>query len=185
MIGELIGIPQDQGDGVVQILVGGVGYLVKMPSHQAMRCCAQKEARVYVHTAGKDGLIELFGFEDKETKELFLLLTSVTGIGGKTALSILGKAETKEIINAISDSDPKILISTYGIGKKHAERIVLELSSKVISTGSSKEMSEIAQALIALGYSQSEARKGAQEALTHKGTLEAKVTYALSTLHGS
>jgi Holliday junction DNA helicase RuvA len=165
MIGKLTGIISGtQGGGSVVVEVGGVGYCVRMPL--SMSFSEGERVSLYIHTAVRDDAIDLYGFTTEEDLSLFRLLMSVSGVGPKTALSIMGVSDSGALKRAIAGGDASVLHKVFGIGRKSAERIVVELKDKLqLETGAKDSFgesggdAEIVEALLALGYSMSECRK--------------------------
>lgn len=167
MIGKLRGIYGGKaGDGVAVVDVQGVGYAVRTPI--AFFALAQEGASLslFIHTAVRDDAIDLYGFTTEEELAFFKQLMSVSSIGPKTALGILNVADVITLKRAIAQGDATMLTKVFGIGKKSAERIVVELRDKLAEErellGESAEHesdAEVIEALIALGYSASESRK--------------------------
>lgn len=138
MIGYLRGELMDRSEGRGLLWVGGaagsagVGYQFNFPqSPSYLNWVPGKSIEVYVHTHAREDALELFGFASKLDKEVFLSLLTVTGIGPKGALGVLSKIEPSQLIPAILDQDKVSLEQVPGIGKKTAERIILELASPV------------------------------------------------------
>jgi len=122
------------------------------------------EAELYLHQQVKEDGTALFGFKAITELEFFELLLSVSGIGPKSALAILATAEVEEIKSAIALGNTDILTKVSGVGRKTAERLVVELKSKVdylapLDSSSGQNKSEELEALVALGYSLQQARK--------------------------
>ena len=159
----------------VTLDVQGVGYQV----HCTQQCLAAlivgKEATIVVHTEMRDASIALFGFVDQTEKQVFSLLTRVKGVGARSASDILSLIDPQELLRSIGTSDVTRLQSLKGIGKKTAERIVVELKDKVSEfvAGASihglveqevmQPKQEAAEALIALGFSRRDAEKAIQQ----------------------
>ncbi len=132
MIAQLVGVVIDKGaDGLV-VDVNGVGYLlqVSMTTLATLPPVGSK-ATVKVHTVVRDDAIMLFGFADDDEKRLFRMLIGVTGIGPKVALTILSGLSAQELAHAIHNREIGRLVRVPGVGKKTAERLVLELSEKL------------------------------------------------------
>jgi len=172
MIGKLRGtFGGTTQDGLCIIEVGGVGYAVRVPiSFLATMRAAQGEVSLFIHTAVKEDAIDLYGFSETDDLVFFKQLTSVTGIGPKSALGILNIAEAKTLKRSIAGGDTSMLTKVFGIGKKSAERIVVELRDKLMEESTSRgesvgtgEDGEVIEALMALGYSSSESRKALKE----------------------
>lgn len=159
MIGYLQGTPIHTKNAVI-ILTGGVGYQVEVGAQTKNRL-QEKEVSLFIYTHVKEDKLELFGFLSLAQKELFELLISVSGIGPKTALEITER-DPDRIIQAVQNSEVIFFSSIPRIGKKLAQKIILELKSKL---GSLKELSlgprsaqesDIFATLEALGYEETE-----------------------------
>lgn len=165
MIGELSGAVNTKGAGFVIVDVGGVGYQVytTAAAYQALEVGAT--VRLHTHLAVREDAMTLFGFLDREELRFFEMLISVSGIGPKSALGILSLTDTKTLATAIAGGESAHLTKVSGIGRKTAEKIVIELREKV--GGFDKESagsvlaadSEALEALEALGYGVREARE--------------------------
>ncbi len=131
MIGYLKGNIVSAKPTKLLIDVNGVGYLVNISINTFEKISDQSAVSLYIHTNVKEDSITLFGFYAESEKEMFELLISVNGIGPKIALSILSGIRIDELKNAILNSDLSRISAVPGIGKKTAERLVLELKSKV------------------------------------------------------
>ncbi|MCB0318764.1 MAG: Holliday junction branch migration protein RuvA [Bdellovibrionales bacterium] len=178
MIALLIGIVEAKTPPVVIVNVQGVGYQV----YCTRACCDSilqgEEVRLIINTEVREDSIRLFGFLDTLEKEVFLLLTKVKGVAAKSALEIISCIEKRELLRAIAREDISMLRSVKGVGKKTAERIIVELKDKVaeyvdIAKGlqiettvvSGSVESEAIQALQALGFNQREATHAVQKAV--------------------
>ncbi len=151
---------------------GGVGYRIFMPVSQLRTLTMGQEVRVLTYTAVREDAIQLYGFLTQQYYDLFTLLLSVSGVGPKGALGILGASKPEAFYLAIQSRDLKMLTKLPGIGKKTAERMVLELKDKigtlegaendrefaeaVSGAAGSEAVNEAMAALAALGYSNSE-----------------------------
>jgi len=181
-------------DSVV-VEVGGIGYRVF--ASPAIISTAQPGSTVKLHTYHlvREDQQALYGFRTAEDLGFFNLLLTVTGVGPKVALAIVGSRPTPDLQLAIMAQDQAVLVSIPGIGKKLAERIIFELKEKVAAagiaastlagTGIGASESEVVGALQALGYSLAEAREASRIALsdaTIGGTLEDRVKAALRSL---
>ncbi len=181
------------GDSLV-IEVGGIGYRVFAPP--AILAATQTGARLKLHTYHlvREDQQALFGFRSPEDLGFFTLLLTVTGVGPKVALAIVGSRAVPDLQLAILQQDQAALVSIPGIGRKLAERVIFELREKVAAAGSAALAvgsspgggeSEVVAALQALGYSPPEARTAARTALAGSGptaSLEERVKAALRTL---
>lgn len=166
MIGYLEGTVIANDDrGVVILTRSGVGYLVLAPRTVKERAGLDSELALWVHTVVREDALDLFGFSTEEELRFFKLLTTVSGVGPKTALGALSTADSQTLVSAIVNGDAAYLTKLGGIGKKTAEKIVIELRDKCdgfsieITTESAsgtpttnmREM-EARDALEALGY---------------------------------
>ena len=174
------------------INVNGVGYRVFVPESTRRKLHASQQALLYTYLNVREDAMLLFGFISQEEYELFMKLIAVTGIGPKAALLILSAVSAEEFCIAIGQRNLALLTKIPGIGKKTAERLVLELKDKLGSMGASasgdstendissvpadKER-EVMTALTALGYSQSEVlpvlRRIGRENMTLEETIKA------------
>ncbi len=164
---------QAQDEDSIILDVGGIGYEV-FCSPRTLSALPQigEQTKIFTYMSVKDDGISLFGFLTREDQKMFLKLLSVSGVGPKGALAILSAFSPQEIAIAIISNDVATLAKAKGVGKKTAQRIILELKDKcstddAINTavavdfmGSANEPKlEAIEALIALGYSPSEASK--------------------------
>jgi Holliday junction DNA helicase RuvA len=182
-------------DSVV-IDVGGIGYRVF--ASPAILSTAVPGSTVKLHTYHlvREDQQALYGFRSPEELGFFTLLLTVTGVGPKVALAIVGSRPTADLQLAIMVQDQAVLVSIPGIGKKLAERIIFELKEKVAAAGvaaggvaglggTGASEGEVVAALQALGYSLAEAREASRVALADVGvasTLEERVKAALRSL---
>lgn len=158
--------------------VGGVGYRVKIPLSSFYVLPEAGEVRLHIFTYVKEDAIHLYGFLTAEEKELFILLLSVSGVGPKLAVNILSNIPAADLRAALSQGNDKRLAAIPGIGKKTADRLILELREKVGKlaaaagtaypsappTRATDALDDTLSALINLGYKEAQARK-ALEAL--------------------
>jgi Holliday junction DNA helicase RuvA len=167
----LKGILAEIGAGFVVLDVNGLGYHVNVPSSDISGMPHIGEhLKLYVHLAVREDARDLYGFIDKSGKAVFEKLLTVSGIGPKAALSALSIVSPERLVLAIAASDEKLLSTVPGIGKKTAQRIVLELKDKMhiqiknegaanlkSAHDSGSVETDAVQALLALGYDASEA----------------------------
>ena len=153
---------------------GGVGYGCRVTYNTLQRLPdIGQNVLLYTYLNVREDAVDLFGFYEKEELECFKLLITVNGVGPKAAIAILSELSPNSLRVAISQSDTKTITRAQGVGPKMAQRIVLELKDKVgvaisdeddngvsvSSVSSSDSKNEAVSALVALGYSQSEAQK--------------------------
>jgi Holliday junction DNA helicase RuvA len=134
LIGFLRGKIFKIGDHSLLLDVSGVGYEVFMPSLELSALIEKEDLLVYTYHHQKEDMVALFGFRKEETKRLFELLTSVSGLGPKTTLGILSHISEEDLISAIVSGDTTTLVKIPGIGNKTAGRVVLELQDKLENT---------------------------------------------------
>ena len=115
----------------VYVDINGVGYEVNISLNTYSAIQGQEKGKLYTHLQVKEDGHVLYGFSDKQEKEMFVLLISVSGVGAATARMMLSSLKSEEVRTAIIQANVKLLESVKGIGKKTAERLVLELKDKV------------------------------------------------------
>lgn len=170
--------------------VAGVGYRISVnPSDLTVGAAAE----FFIHTAVREDSINLYGFKTRKAFELFENLLTVSGVGAKSAMSILSKISVAEFTAAVANQDLKTLTKLPGVGKKSAERILLELKDKIknlqvgnvaqdsISVQKSDLIDEATEALSALGYTSAEISAVFKDAPPNS-TTEQLVKFALKEL---
>jgi Holliday junction DNA helicase RuvA len=172
MIGFLSGSIISMKPTRVLLNVNGVGYLVNISINTFENISDRKDISLHIYTSVKEDSITLFGFYTETEKEMFELLISVSGIGPKLALSVLSGIQVDDLKAAIEVGDFSRIVAIPGVGRKTAERVVLELRSKVdkISKTESKGVSysiksEAVSALTTLGYNYKQAENAVREVL--------------------
>ncbi|HTM11057.1 MAG TPA: Holliday junction branch migration protein RuvA [Verrucomicrobiae bacterium] len=195
MIGRITGILDAKSPGEITIDVGGVGYQIFIPLSVFYRLPEPGEkVRLFIHTHLREDALQLFGFLELEEKQMFLLLNSVAGIGPKLAVTILSGIPADDLARALREGDQARLLSIPGVGKKLAERMVVELRDKagtmpVVETGAaatngaSQVSRDAISALVNLGYRRADAEKAIRD-ITQKqeGTLGEVLKEALRRL---
>ena len=195
--GELVAVEKEK----VIIDVGGVGYGIFMPE-SAMGLLPQmgNEVKLYTYLNVREEAMQLFGFLTRDDLEIFKLLIGVSGIGPKGGLSILSKLTADDLRFAIMSGDSKAISAAPGIGKKTAEKVIIELKDKLdieqilnpsdSETKSAIKMdgsanavqSEAVQALVALGYGSTESLKAVNKVNSENMTVEEVLKQALKNL---
>src|SRR5215467_4909845 len=133
MIGRLTGRLAAKATDHVLLDVGGVGYLVHIPLSTFYELPeAESAASLFVHTHVREDTLALYGFLTERERALFQLLMSVAGIGPRVALTVLSGIPPAELVEALRQGDVRRLVAIPGVGKKTAERMVLELADKVV-----------------------------------------------------
>lgn len=182
--------------GLAVIDCGGVGYGCRITAYTAAQLKLNQPARLYVTESIREDAYELYGFSSREEQRCYELLTTVNGVGPKAALSILSAGGPQNFTLAVMTGDEKLLTAAQGVGKKIAQRIILELKDKLggsgmeldfsagVSTPSSAAASSTALASAALqelGYSAAEVA-AALKGVDPKATTEEMVRYALRAM---
>lgn len=196
MIASIEGVVGSVGPDSLVVEVGGIGY--RIFAAPAVLAVAQEGARIKLHTHHlvREDLQALYGFRSVEELGFFTLLLTVTGVGPKVALAVVGSRPVTDLQLAILQEDVALLTGISGVGKRLAARIVLELREKVAAAGlaaapggrpagAGAGEGEVVAALQALGYSAAEARDAARAALADSSvgmSLEDRVKGALRTL---
>lgn len=181
MIASLFGTVLERGLGHAVIDVQGVGYKVALSLLTLADLPAEgKQVRLRVQTVVREDAIELYGFLNAEDERMFALLTSVSHVGPKLALTVLSGLPTDELARAIAAGEVARLTRIHGVGKKTAERLVLELRDKVRALAEPRgprpgaplpvsERDDLVSALVNLGYKPAHAEKAADTAAEQAG----------------
>lgn len=181
MFAYLKGIFTYKSPTVVHIDVQGVGYEVQVSLHTYTKLQALSEGRLYTHLLIKEDAHTLYGFFDLAEKEVFLHLLSVSGVGAATARMMLSSLQSAEVVRAILSGNEGLLESVKGIGKKTAQRIVLELRDKLSKSGADENIStlthntleqEALTAMTALGIGRSAAEAALRKARQQNSATE-------------
>jgi holliday junction DNA helicase RuvA len=168
MIGRLTGRLASKAPDHVLLEVGGVGYFVHIPLSTFYDLPEQESpASLWIHTHVREDALALFGFLTEREKALFLMLLSVTGIGPRVALTVLSGMPPAELVEALRSKDARKLVAVPGVGKKTADRMVLELADKVASLApetpagqaAAVAADDVVSALVNLGYRRAEAER--------------------------
>lgn len=195
--GELVAVEKEK----VIIDVGGVGYGIFMPE-SAMGLLPQmgNEVKLYTYLNVREDAMQLFGFLTHDDLEIFKLLIGVSGIGPKGGLSILSKLTADDLRFAIMSGDSKAISAAPGIGKKTAEKVIIELKDKLdieqilnpsdsetksaikMDSSANEVQSEAVQALVALGYGSTESLKAVNKVNSENMTVEEVLKQALKNL---
>lgn len=166
MIGRITGKLIELAPPMICVQANGIGYEIDVPMSTLYKLPAiGTEVSLYTHLSIRDDAHVLYGFGTNSERSAFKILIKVTGIGARTALAILSGMSVNDLSQAIDNQDAGLLLKIPGIGKKTAERLLLELRDKLVPTDGSPisanrhGTSDALNALQALGYSSSEARK--------------------------
>lgn len=174
----------------------GVGYALNISLTTYTKIQGLKDVKLFVHeqltTGGRDDSFTLYGFATKQERELYRMLISVSGVGANTARMMLSSLTPTELCNAIANGDEKIIKSVKGIGLKTAQRVILDLKDKIVSTGIADELhvakehsagpsvntavkDEAVSALTMLGFSPAPSAKVVVEILTAQPDLQVEM----------
>lgn len=182
--GEFAGLTPD---GAALLDVHGVGYAIHVSASTLSALGrAGEHSSLLIHTAVREDAFDLYGFITEEELVFFKQLLSVSGIGPKSALGILNVADAHSLRRSIAQGDTSALTRVYGIGKKSAERIVVELRDKLAKEagvgGPAEGDAEVIDALMALGYRAEEVRKALKELGVQSGSVTERIGAMLKHL---
>ncbi|HNZ84400.1 MAG TPA: Holliday junction branch migration protein RuvA [Candidatus Woesebacteria bacterium] len=173
-----------------EVEVGGVGYCIWVGRNFVKKHNQGEEVTVSTYMAVSENEINLFGFENWEEVDLFKMLISVSGVGPKTAAGILGEAESEAVVRAIGEADVDFFQKIKGIGKKTAQRIIIDLKSKIGGlgeldlTGDDKktEPDEVFLSLKQLGFERKEIEKVIAKLPKEIIVIEEKIQWCLGNI---
>ena len=199
MIGFIKGILRDKDYDNITVECGGVGFNI-MVTNSCMSNLPNldEEVKIYTYLHVREDEMSLYGFESPEEKKLFLQLITVSGVGSKTAIGILSAERMSAIINSIINEDTSVIANCKGIGKKTAERIIVELKDKIkpfdyiipndnlfnAMQENSKALEDALIVLTSLGLSKNDATKKAKEVMSKTDTAEQIVAKVLHDMGG-
>jgi len=187
MIAHVFGVVAEKFANSVIVDVHDIGYEVQVPTTDFDRALLGEPIKFYTYHHIREQSQELFGFSSLSAKKLFELLITVQGVGPKAALAILSLGESEVVRNGIANSDSAFLAKASGVGKKTAERVVVDLSDKVglalnvaQASGAVATLAgdEALEALMALGYSLNDAMAALETVASDLSTAQ-RVTLAL------
>ena len=197
MFHHLTGTVTDLAPNLAVIECAGIGFSVNTTANSASRLKTGDKATLYISESVREDAFDLFGFADKREKACFEMLIGVSGVGPKAALSILSTTTSESLAMAVIGGDEKALTVAPGIGKKIAQRIILELKDKMsketegLMTGTSpvfsgqpgtSKMSDAAAALAVLGYSNAEIGAALKNIDVENTPLEQVIKLALKNM---
>ena len=189
MIAHVFGKVAEKFNGSLVVDVHGVGYEVSVATNDFDAVILDQEVKFYTYHHVREQSEELFGFSSLAAKKLFEMLITVQGVGPKAALAILSLGDTEQVRNAIANADSSFVQKATGVGKKTAERVVVDLSDKVglpthygrTEAPLQTELNtsdEALEALMALGYTLADATKALENVDANLPTAQ-RVTEAL------
>lgn len=186
MISYLIGQPIVEKDSIT-LLVNGVGYGVHVSSSLLSKADNLTELELFIYTHVKEDRLDLYGFENRQQKDLFLLLISVSGVGPSTALQITDQNPTA-IIDAVQQANTAFFSAVPRVGKKLAQKIIIELSSKLGQLKSldlgpeSSNRIAVREALISLGFDENSVEQVLQQLELEDQPVEVSIKQGLKLL---
>ena len=189
MIGSIKVKIKFKTDKFLIVETSGVGYKINVSSDVLSKISRNESLGInffWIHTHVREDALDLYGFLERSELEFFEMLISISGIGPRSALTILGIASIETLRKAIATSDTSYLTKISGIGKKTAERIVIELRDKMGTELGEKSLQgelDALEALKSLGYSQNEAREALKK-VSPDGNTNTKIREALKILGG-
>ena len=197
MVGFIKGILRDKDYDNITVECNGVGFqLMVTNSCMANLPLIDEEVKIYTYLHVREDEMSLFGFDSPEEKKLFLQLITVSGVGSKTAIQILSCERMSAIINSIINEDTSVIAGCKGIGKKTAERIILELKDKIkpfdyilpndnlmnAVIENSQSVEDAVIVLTSLGLTKNDATKRAKEVMDKHDTAEQIVAKVLKNM---
>lgn len=187
MIASLSGTVRYKDLNHLIVDVGGVGYRVSVTTDVAAEAGLSAPVFLWTYLAVRENALDLYGFPERDSLEVFEHLITVSGIGPKTALGILNVASPTTLRQAVSSGDTSYLTRVSGVGRKNAEKIVLELKDKLTYSSedhgvSSSAEGDALEALVSLGYSERDAREALKKVAKDVKDAGARVKEALRLL---
>lgn len=192
MIAFLSGTIQSKDQGSVIVLTQQIGYQVFLPANSLSKVHPGEDVELFTHLAIRENAHELYGFFSGNECRFFEQLLTISGIGPKSAIAILSIASMEDIQRAIVHGDPGLLMRVSGIGKKTAERVIMELKSKITlppdkigvdqAVQAIVSNDEAIQALMSLGYTKPEAERAMADTDRTQST-EQKIKRALQKIN--
>lgn len=193
MIGYIKGNLLTADNGVVILENNGIGYEITCSASVYNKLLTDKKGEVYTYLAVREDGVSLYGFDSLEEKGMFLKLISVSGVGPKMGITVLSNMNLKDLAIKIATSDVKGLSSVKGLGKKTAERIILELREKITADGEAVETStkqptetldgtseDAIIALMSLGFTKAECVQAVKDAKNNGAeTIEQIIAYSI------
>jgi len=187
MIAKITGKIADRGDDFLIIDVSGVGYKVFVSNNTLTEVSSGDAVQLWTHLVVRENILDLYGFSNKEERRFFELLIGISGIGPKGALAIISLAPVETLEKAISAEDSSYLTKVSGIGKKNAQKIILELKDKMFKNQDGvgvglKEEAEALEALRALGYGLGDSREALKKGSENISGTNERIREALKIL---
>lgn len=175
----------------VIVLVNGIGYLVTVGSHVFNTVQADQEVEFFIYQHVREDILALYGFMEHHHIRFFTKLLSVSGVGPKSAINIFEVADVNTLVSSIINGDTSLLVKVSGIGKKTAERIILELKNQLVHLPGTmidtivthhNTYDDVIAALVNLGYSMSQAEKSVENMPAELEDISEQLTFALKNI---
>ncbi len=183
MIGSLRGKILEVNIASLLVEVGGIGYVVKVATPVIASCRKGEDVFLYVHDHVREDAHDLFGFLSHDALRMFDRLLSVNGVGPKVALTVMSAGSVDMVKRAIMKGDLTLLTSVPGVGKKTAQKIILEMKGIIVEEGDMQDGdTEVVEALVSLGYGASQARDAVKGLSRDVVDVSARVRAALKRL---
>ncbi len=186
MIGFLSGSVKDKYPTIID--VGGVGYLVHVPDRTSEHLTVNSSCQLYIHTHVREDALDLYGFATKEELRLFELLLTVSGVGPRTGLTILNRG-VSEIEKAVRESDVEFFTMIPRLGRKNAQKIIIELKNKLgsvhdldLKETDNGETKQVIEALLSMGFAKGEVAGTIKKLGATEISVEQKIRRALQLL---
>ncbi len=187
MIAALTGTVFDNNNPIV-LFVGGVGYSVHVPEKLISRLTVGQTHTLRIHTHVRDDTLELYGFMTPEELTLFEHLLTVSGIGPRTALAVVDRG-VNQVQRAVTQADVDFFTTIPRLGRKNAQKIIIELKTKLgslleldLTREASGETKQILDALVSMGFTKNEALEAINRTASEDWPIEQKIRHALKTL---
>jgi Holliday junction DNA helicase RuvA len=189
MIGSLSGTVVKVYDDSILLDVNGVGYKLYISPINLVAILEGSQIQLTTYLVVRENALDLYGFQNDTEKDFFTLLLNVSGIGPKSALAILGQDSITALRQAISQNNIAYLTKVSGIGKKTAEKILIELRDKLANESFDNDMAlqggtDVIEALVALGYSAQQAREALQKIDPELSGTDEKIKAVLRVING-
>jgi holliday junction DNA helicase RuvA len=183
MIGMLRGEVIEKSSNFFILDVRGVGYLLRAHLRMLADLTVGDEPSIYIHEHIREDSHDLYGFATRDELEVFEILISISGIGPKVGLAMCGSATPAELRQRVAKGDASWFASLPGIGKKTAQKIILELKGQLVEIDAESEVDgELIDALKGLGYKASQAKEVAKDVPVDITDASERVRYALKLL---
>lgn len=189
MIASLHGVVAEVSAGALVLDVAGVGYLVYAPAPVLAAAATGKRVRLLTHLVVREDAMSLYGFATPDQRDLFQALIGVTGVGPKLAVAVLSVFEPDALRRAVASADVDALTSVPGVGRRGAQRMLLELRDRLgipldESSAPGSALAEVRAALAGLGYAPAELRGVVEKVAVAGASVEDMVRAALKELSG-